>query len=130
MNDLTFTLSMVSVHGAGGQRQTDQGSSINNSFPVVTDPSPIAWTKQHANPDDTMAREPKKLRTVTEKGALWHEYDILVHQIVAHLCHIHPANKDIMMETIPNTGKVLVTAADPLAKQGIPLYCTHSKTNR
>jgi hypothetical protein len=34
-----------------------------------------------------------------------------------------------MMEIIPNTGKVLVKAADPLAKQGIPLYYTHSKTN-
>ena len=51
--------------------------------------------------DDTMEREPKKLRTAAEKGALWHEYDFLVHRFVAHLRRVHPANKDIMMEIIP-----------------------------
>ncbi len=76
-----------------------------------------------------MEREPKKLRTATEKGALWHKYDFLVHQFVMHLRRLHSANKDIMMETIPSTGKVLGKAADPWAKQGIPLYYTHSKTN-
>jgi hypothetical protein len=75
-----------------------------------------------------MEREPKKLRTATEKGALWHEYDFLVHQFVSHLHHVHPVNKAIMMKIIPNTSKVLVKAADPLAKPEIPLYDTHSKT--
>jgi hypothetical protein len=43
-------------------------------------------------------------------------------------CRVHPANKAIMMEIIPNTSKVLVKAADPLAEPDIPLYYTHSKT--
>jgi hypothetical protein len=75
-----------------------------------------------------MERQPKKLRTATEKGALWHEYDFLVHQFVAHLRRVHPSNKAIMME-IPSAGKVSVKAADPLAKPEIPLYYTHSKTH-
>ena len=75
-----------------------------------------------------MESHPKKLRTATEKGALWHEYDFLVHQFVAHLRRVHPSNKAIMME-IPSAGKVSVKAADPLAKPEIPLYYTHSKTH-
>ncbi len=75
-----------------------------------------------------MEREPKKLRTATEKGALWHEYDFLDHQFVAHLRRVHPSNKAITME-IPNAGKVLVKAADPLAKLEIWLYYTQSKTH-
>ncbi len=65
-----------------------------------------------------MEREPKKLRTATEKGALWHEYDLLVHQFVTHLRRVHPANKDIMMEIVPlaSAGKVSVKAADPWRK--------------
>jgi hypothetical protein len=59
---------------------------------------------------------------------LWHEYDFLVHQFVAHLRRVHPSNKAIMME-IPSAGKVSVKAADPLAKPEIPLYYTHSKTH-
>ncbi len=35
------------------------------------------------NPNDAMEREPEKIKTATEKGALWHEYDFLVHQFVA-----------------------------------------------
>jgi hypothetical protein len=81
------------------------------------------------NPDDAIEREPKKIKTGTEKGALWHEYDFLVHQFVAHLRSVRPVkNKAIMMEIIPNTSTVLVKAADPLEKQEIPLYYTHSKT--
>jgi hypothetical protein len=76
-----------------------------------------------------MEREPKKLRTVTEQAALWHEYDFLVSPFVYHFRRVHPANKNIMMEIIPNAGKELVKAADPLANQEIPLYYTHSKTN-
>ncbi len=75
-----------------------------------------------------MRREPKRLRTATEKGDLWHEYDFLVHQFVAALCRVRSANKDIIME-IGIFGKVLVKAADTLAKQEYPLYYTHSKTN-
>jgi hypothetical protein len=63
-----------------------------------------------------METHPKKLRTATEKGALWHEYDFLVHQFVAHLRRVHPANRSTMMEINPNAGKVLVKAADLLAK--------------
>ena len=59
---------------------------------------------------------------------MWHESDFLVHQFVAHLRRVHPANKAIMMDIIPNTSKVLVKAADPLAKPDIQLYYTHSKT--
>ncbi len=65
-----------------------------------------------------MEREPKKLRTAMEKGALWLEYGFHVHQFVTHLRRVHPANKDIMMEIVPSAGKVSVKAADPLAKQG------------
>jgi hypothetical protein len=75
-----------------------------------------------------MERQPKKLKTATEKGALWHEYNFLVHQFVAHLRRVHPANKATTMEIFPNTSKVLVKAADPLAKREIPLYYIHSKT--
>ena len=59
---------------------------------------------------------------------MWHEYDFLVHQFVAHLRSVHSTNRATMMEINPNAGKVLVKAADPLAKPGIPLYYTHSKT--
>jgi hypothetical protein len=99
--------------------------SVHISFTKRPDEAPPL----NANTDDTMEREHKKLRTATEKGALWHEYDFLVHQFVAHLHRFHTAIKGIMMEIIPNTGKVLVKVADPLAKPEIRLYYIHSKTN-
>jgi hypothetical protein len=98
--------------------------SVHRSFTDLPDEAP----SPKADSEDTIEREPTRLRTATEKGALWHEYDFLVHQFVAHLRRVHPANKDIMME-IGNFGKVLVKAAVPLAKLEYQLYYTHSKTN-
>ncbi len=129
VNDLAFTFSIVSAwcrwlktNGVGIKYQQFV-PSVHRSFSIEALPP-------NEIPNDAMEREPKKIKTATEKGALWHEYDFLVHQFVAHLRHVHLANKAIMMEFIPNTSKVLVLvkAADPLAKLEILLYYTHSKT--
>ena len=69
-----------------------------------------------------------KMRVDTDKGALFHEYDLKTHQFVAHIRRIHPGNRDIEMVVEP-MGKIVVQAANPLAAPGEPLYYTHSKTN-
>jgi hypothetical protein len=60
--------------------------SIHRSFSIEVPPP-------NENPDDALEREPKKIKTATEKGALWHEYDFLVHQFVAHLRRVHSATR-------------------------------------
>ena len=76
---------------------------------------------------DPLVRQQKRVKRETEKGALWHEYDLLAHQYIAHLRRVHHSNCDIMME-VSGKGKVLVKAANPLAEPGIPLYYVHRKT--
>ena len=76
---------------------------------------------------DPLVRQQKKVKRETEKGALWHEYDLPAHQYIAHLRRVHHSNLDIMME-VSGKGKVLVKAANPLAEPGIPLYYLHRKT--
>ena len=72
-------------------------------------------------------KKPKK-RADTDKGALYHAYDLKTHQFIAHIRRVHPLNKDIEME-VEKKGRVVVKAANPLAAPGVPLYYTHSKTN-
>ncbi len=58
---------------------------------------------------------------------MWYEYDFLGHQYVAHLRRVHPNNEAIMMDVVPGEDKLLVKAADPLARPWIQLYYSHSK---
>ena len=69
----------------------------------------------------------KKPKRETEKGALYEDYDLLVHQFIAHLRRIHPSKPSIMMKVEGFEDKVEVMAADPLAPHPMPLYYTHSK---
>ena len=73
------------------------------------------------------ARKLKKPRRETEKGALFEDYSLLVHQFIAHLRRIHPSKPSIMMKVEGFEDKVEVKAADPLAPHPMPLYYTHSK---
>ncbi len=69
------------VQVAKDKRSRDQVSTIRSSvhrpFNICPDEAP----PPKADPYETMGREPNKLRTATEKGALLHEYDFLVHQL-------------------------------------------------
>ena len=49
----------------------------------------------------------KRARSDTDKGALFHEYDLLAHQFIAHIRRIHPDNKTIEME-LAGMGKTAV----------------------
>ena len=69
----------------------------------------------------------KKARSETNNGALFHGYDLLTHQLIAHIRRIHPGNKAIEMD-VAGKGKKAVKAADPLAPPGVPLYYIHNKT--
>ena len=64
------------------------------------------------------------------KGALSYAYDFNVHCFVGHLRRVHASNPAMEVETTSSSGtkaKVIVKAADPLAKTG-SLYYYHSKT--
>ncbi len=69
----------------------------------------------------------KKPRRETEKGALFEDYSLLVHQFIAHLRRVHPSRPAIMMKVEGFSDMVSVKAADPLAALPKPLYYTHSK---
>jgi len=69
----------------------------------------------------------KKHRRETEKGALYEDYSLLVHQFIAHLRRVHPSRPAIMMKVDGFEDKVEVKAADPLAPHKIPLYYMHSR---
>jgi hypothetical protein len=99
--------------------------SVRRSFTYRPDEA----ESPNENLDDTMEREPKKLRTATDKGALWHEYDFLVHQFVTHLRHVHPANKDIMMEIVPSAGKSIGLGSRSIGETGI-CALLHSQQNK
>ena len=71
-------------------------------------------------------RRTKRARAETDKGALFHEYDLLTHQFIAHFRRIHPKNKPIEKE-VAGMGKIPVQAANPLAPPGVPLYYIHSR---
>ncbi len=70
--------------------------------------------------------KPKK-RADTDKGALYHEYDIRVHQFIAHIQLVHLLKKDLEMD-VEIKGKIVVKAANPLAAPIESLSYTHSKT--
>ena len=77
--------------------------------------------------DEEAARKLKKPRRETDKGALYEDYSLLVHQFIAHLRRIHPSKPSIMMKVEGFEDKVEVKAADPLAPHPMPLYYMHSK---
>jgi hypothetical protein len=58
----------------------------------------------------------------TQKGALYHEYDPLVHEWITHFRRVHPKNPEVQI------GGVSVKASNPLAPPKVPLYYMHSKT--
>ena len=72
-------------------------------------------------------RKLKKPRRETEKGALYEDYNLLVHQFIAHLRRIHPSKPSIMMKVAGFDDKVEVMAANPLAVLPLPLYYIHCK---
>ena len=82
-----------------------------------------AVEEQDVNSDE---RRTKRMRAETDKGALYHEYDLLTHQFIAHFRRIHPKNKTIEKE-VAGMGKIPVQAANPLAPPGVPLYYVHSR---
>ena len=59
----------------------------------------------------------KRARSETDKGALFHEYDLLTHQFIAHIRRIHPGNNPI--ECVAGKCKMAVNAADPLDAPGV-----------
>ena len=73
-------------------------------------------------------RRVERARAETDKGALFHEYDLLTHQFIAHIRRIHPKNKEIVLE-VAGKGKIAVKAANPLAAEGAPLYYIHGRTD-
>ena len=72
-------------------------------------------------------RKLKKPKRETEKGALYEDYSLLVHQFIAHLRRVHPSRPAIMMKVDGFEDKVEVKAADPLAPHPMPLYYMHSR---
>ena len=72
---------------------------------------------------------PPYIEADTVKGALFHNYDLRTHPFVAHICRVHPLNKDIEVEQkVKIVVKAAKLCANPLAAQGEPLDYTHSKT--
>ena len=72
-------------------------------------------------------RKLKKTRRETDKGALYEDYSLLVHQFIAHLRRIHPSKPSVMAKVDGFDDRVEVKAADPLAVLPMPLYYIHSK---
>ena len=64
-------------------------------------------------------RKKPKNRAETDKGALYHAYDLRTHQFIAHIRRVHPLNKDIDMD-VEKKGRVVVKAANALAAPGVP----------
>ena len=62
----------------------------------------------------------------TDKGALCHEYDPVVHEFITHLRRFHQANPQVDMDV--DGASVQVQACNPLAPAGRPLYYHHQKT--
>ena len=81
---------------------------------------------QIENADGASSDQRKTQRRTNEKGALYHAYDLQVHQFVGHLRRVHPTNPSVNMTIQSKT--VNVKAADPLAPSGHPLYYYHSRT--
>ena len=77
--------------------------------------------------DEEAARKLKKPRRETDKGALYEDYSLLVHQFIAHLRRIHPSRPSVMAKVEGFPDRVEVKAADPLAALPMPLYYIHSK---
>lgn len=67
--------------------------------------------------------EKKKRQKVgpTQKGALYHEYNPLVHEWITHFRRVH-ADKPVMQ-----INGVDVKASNPLAPPKVPLYYVHSR---
>ena len=66
---------------------------------------------------------------MSDKGALYHEYDWNVHCFIGHLRRVRSSTVEAQMEVTLEGKKQTVTvkAADPLALPGYPLYYMHSK---
>ena len=69
----------------------------------------------------------KRARSDTDKGALFHDYDLLTLQFIAHIRRIHPENKTIEMDVV-GKGKTAAKAANPLAEPGVHIYYIHGTT--
>ena len=106
-------------------KNTGPGPKYSQFIPTIY----RTTTRKDDSEDDEPVRVPaKKTKVETDKGALYYEYNFLAHQFIAHLRRVHPSRPAILMDVIGIEEKVLVKAADPLAKPPMPLYYTHRKT--
>ena len=72
-----------------------------------------------SQPGEKRQRQPRR---PTSKGALFSEYNRLVHEWLTHLRRVHFRNPPL------NTGGKVVNATNPLVPKGESLYYVHSKT--
>ncbi len=95
----------------------ESGSMQMNLVPV------ILHRMEDAGDENGNERQgkPKRMKVAEDTGVMFNEYDWKCHQFIAHLRRVHPANPPTTMAVEGFEGKVLVKAADPLAKPGIPL---------
>ena len=75
------------------------------------------------NPEPAGVKRKRQSVGPTQKGALYHEYDPLVHEWITHFRRVHPKNPDVQI------GGVIVKASNPLAPPKVPLYYFHSRTH-
>jgi hypothetical protein len=74
-----------------------------------------------SQPGEKRQRQPRR---PTSKGALFSEYNRLVHEWLTHLRRVHFRNPPL------NTGGKVVNATNPLAPKGESLYYVHSNAGR
>ena len=82
---------------------------------------PGAGDDQVQEPSPGEKKKRKSLRA-TDKGALYYEYDALVHEWITHIRRVHWMNGPAQIK-----GQT-VKACDPLAPKGVAMYYVHSKT--
>ncbi len=81
--------------------------------------------------DDATAKSVPRSLVETNKGALYHKYDPLVHQFITHIRRIQPSQPTIELAVkVPGQGKQMMKAdrCNPLAKPHVQLYYYHSRT--
>lgn len=71
------------------------------------------------SPGEKRKRQPMR---ATDKGALYYEYDALLHEWITHIRRVHPMNAPAQIK-----GQT-VQACDPLAPPGVAMYYVHSRT--
>ena len=98
----------------------DQGSIKYSVFIPDVDRSVDA---EDANPVPAGQKRKRQAVGPTQKGALFYEYDSLVHEWVTHFRRVHPKNPEVQI------GGVNVKASNPLAPPKVPLYYMHSRTH-